>query len=170
MKIFLPLNLFLLFLMSKIFAQNSQANSYPRQLIYFSTVHPIYTFYKNETVRNFDGSYTIGFPIGINTLKSDHFGYSFEITPFIKSENGVTKMNNVLFHPGVIFRRKNGFSINARLAFETSGRFGATAVFSKVIHKTAKTNYFIAIPIPLRLANERPASVGLGLQIGISIL
>ncbi len=142
--------------------------TYPRTVNYISVVHPIATVYENETVYNFTNDYTVGFPIGINILKSDRFGFSFEITPFIKSENGVSKMNNVLFHPGIMFRRKNGFTINTRMAFETAGRYGFTAVFSKVIAKTPTYNYFIALPVPFRFGNERPTSIGAGLQVGIT--
>jgi hypothetical protein len=166
------LNLFFLLFVKNIFGQNTTINNYPKQTIFFSVVHPLVTHYGNKegSVFNFDDTYTIGFPIGVNTIKSDRFGYSFEITPFIKSEKGVTKMSNLMFHPGLIFRFPKAFSINTRMAFETAGRFGTTFVFSKVVAKTDKTNYFIAIPIPLRFANDRPTSVGLGLQLGITIL
>ncbi len=142
--------------------------SYPKTVNYFSIVHPLVTVYENETVYNFANEYTVGFPVGINMLKSDHFGFSFEITPFIRASGGSSKVSNVLFHPGIMFRRKNGFTITSRLAFETSGRYGATAVFSKVIVKTPQYNYFIAVPVPFRFGNDRPASFGAGLQVGIT--
>ena len=76
---------------------------------------------------------TVGFPIGINVLKSSKIGFSFEITPFIKSQNDTGKAGFVLFHPGPMFCFDHSFTIIARLAFETSGRFGCTPVFDKVI-------------------------------------
>jgi hypothetical protein len=170
----MPFKTFFLFLFllisTKINAQSVATTIYPKTVIFFSMVHPLFTVNKDETVRNFNGSYTIGFPVGINVLKSEKFGYSFEFTPFIKSEKGISKMNNLLFHPGVVFRFPKAFAINTRMAFETSGRYGGTLVFSKVVAKNKFNNYFIAMPVPFRFGNEKPASVGIGLQIGITIL
>jgi hypothetical protein len=141
---------------------------YPRVVGYISVVHPIITAYDNETVYNFKNDYTVGFPVGVNILKSDKLGFSFEITPFIKSVNGNASVNNLLFHPGVILRFPKGFSINNRMAFETSGRFGYTAVFSKVIARTPMHNFFVAMPVPFRFGANKTFSIGAGLQVGIT--
>jgi hypothetical protein len=148
-------------------AQNPKIE-YPKVTGYISVVHPIITAYENETTYNFKNDYTIGFPIGVNILKSDKLGFSFEITPFIKSVNGNASMSNLLFHPGVILRFPKGFSINNRMAFETSGRFGYTAVFSKVIARTPMHNFFVAMPVPFRFGGNKSFSVGAGLQVGIT--
>jgi len=47
---------------------------------------------------------TITFPFDLNLLKSNKFGFSFEITPFIKAEDSTSKTTNILFHPGAMFR------------------------------------------------------------------
>jgi len=148
--------------------QSTPATSYPRTTGYISFVHPLITVDKDETTYNFSGSYTIGFPCGINILKSDKTGFSFELTPFIKASGGTSKMTNFLFHPGVMFRYPHGFTFIARMAFETAGRYGVTAVFNKVIIKTKMTNYFIAVPLPVRFGNDKPASIGAGLQLGVT--
>ncbi|MEA5259375.1 hypothetical protein VB264_16370 [Arcicella aquatica] len=144
------------------------ASEYPKVVGYMSIVHPMVTAYQNETVYNFNNDYTVGFPVGINILKSDRIGFSFEITPFVKVANGNSAVSNMLFHPGIILRYPKGFSINNRLAFETSGRFGYTAVFSKVIVRTKMNNFFVAMPLPLRFGNNKSASIGIGLQMGIT--
>jgi hypothetical protein len=77
-------------------------------------------------------------------------------------------MSNLLFHPGIIFRRKNGFAITERLAFETSGRYGVTTVFTKVVHRYPSSNLFLACPIPVRFGNGLPTSIGIGIQVGLS--
>jgi hypothetical protein len=141
---------------------------YPRVTGYISVVHPIITAYESETVYNFKNDYIVGFPVGINILKSDKIGFSFEITPFIKSVNGNASVSNLLFHPGVILRFPKGFSINNRMAFETYGRFGYTAVFSKIIAKTPMHNFFVAMPVPFRFGANKSFSVGAGLQVGIT--
>ena len=148
---------------SKIYAQG-----YPKIAGYGSIVHPIITQDKDGTTHNFAGSYTVGFPFGLNILKSDHIGFSFEITPFIKAENGTDKVYNYLFHPGIMFRYPKGFTFISRMAFETGGRYGATAVFSKVIIRKTSMNYFIAVPVPIRFGNDKPPSIGIAFQFGIS--
>ena len=157
----------LCFFSHQLFSQDS-APVYPKLAGYFSVVNPIATFSKDGTITNFSSSYTVGFPTGINILKSDKLAFSFEVTPFIKAENGSSKMANLLFHPGIVFRRKNRFSITERLAFETSGRYGTTTVFTKVVKRYQSSNLFLAIPIPLRFGNGQSTSIGVSFQIGLT--
>jgi hypothetical protein len=140
---------------------------YPKIVGYFSLVHVVATADLNGVTHNFNPAYTVGFPTGINILKSDKIGFSFEITPFIKTENGTSRMSNILFHPGVMFRFPYRFTINQRLAFETNGRFGETTVFSKVVKVNPNSTFFVAIPVPVRFGNSQPVSVGIALQVGI---
>jgi len=107
-------------------------------------------------------------PFGINVLTSNTSGFSFEIIPFIKAADGTSKTSNVLFHPGYIIRKKKGFNIITRAAFETSGRYGGTLVFNKIIAKSKTNTYFIATPIPFRFGNDKPASVGFNFQFGFT--
>jgi hypothetical protein len=141
---------------------------YPRLAGYFSVVHPLVNVYAAGASFNFSPAYAVGFPTGLNLLKSDRFGFSFEITPFVRVEGGQARMYNLLFHPGAMFRFPRGFTINARLAFETAGRFGVTPVLSQVIRRGKNSSLFLAMPLPVRLGNDRPASVGAGLQVGIA--
>ncbi len=147
-----------------IFSQDN----YPQVKGYFAVIHPIITVDKEHTKFNFSDTYTVGFPIGINILKSNYIGFSFEVAPFIKVENGTDKVSNVLFHPGILFRYKNGFTFIQRLAFETHGRYGFTAVINKVFLKQKEVSYFIAAPFPVRFGNDKPVSISPAFQIGIS--
>lgn len=143
--------------------------TYPKPIGYFSVVHPLVTIDKDEKVYNFsNGAYTVGFPFGVNVLTSNTTGFSFEVVPFIRSAGGTSKTSNVLFHPGFMFRKKHGFTILTRAAFETAGRYGATLVFNKVIAKTKTNNIFIASPIPIRFGNDKPVSIGINFQLGIT--
>lgn len=143
--------------------------TYPKTVGYFSIVHPLVTVDKDETVYNFsNGAYTVGFPFGINVLTSNTAGFSLEIVPLIRSANGTSKTSNVLFHPGYIIRRPHGFNIITRAAFETAGRYGASLVFNKVVAKTKTNNFFVSTPILFRVGNDRPASLALAIQLGIS--
>jgi hypothetical protein len=67
-----------------------------------------------------------------------------------------------------MFRFKHNFTIISRLAFETSGRFGVTPVFNKVIARSKSINYFVAGSVPFRMGNAKPVTVGASLQLGIS--
>lgn len=145
-----------------------QAPIYPKITGYFSVVNPIGSLNRDGFHSNFSEAYTIGFPFGINILKSDRFGVSFEVAPFIRTENNVSKVSSVLFHPGAMFRFKNGFNIIGRMAFETNGRFGITPVFNKVIKKGKDASLFISVPLPMRFGNDQPASIGTAVQLGVS--
>jgi len=161
--------LFLFFFLSIHFLVNAQnPNEYPKVASYFSVVHPIVTLSSNLPAYNFDHSYTVGFPMGINLIKSDKLAYSIEIVPSINSSKGVTKASNLSIQPGLIFRYPNGFNFLTRLAFETSGRYGTVFVFNKVFYKTKMNSYWVSVPIPARFGNNVPASIGLGLQFGVS--
>jgi hypothetical protein len=133
---------------------------------FFGILHPLVTASSLETTVNFRDYYNVGFPFGVNFWKTSKTAFSLEIIPFVKSENGSSKMNNVLFHPGLVFDIGNGFRISARAAFETAGRYGFTPVFTKTIYKAKSNSYYIAFGIPARFGNDKPGSIGTALQIG----
>ncbi|WP_343691153.1 hypothetical protein [Chitinophaga sp.] len=141
---------------------------YPKITGYIGVIHPIVSFSKEGTHTNFDGAYVGGMPTGINIWKSPKIGFSFEVVPFIRAADGTSKMNNLLFHPGLLVSLGHGFVLANRLAFETSGRYGVTPVLNKVIIKKKDYSYFIALPVPARFGNNQPAIVGVGFQFGIS--
>lgn len=135
---------------SKSMAQDKPSTSaYLKVVSYIAVIHPINTFYKNGHTTNFRDSYTVGFPTGIHILKSDRFGYSLEVVTFIKSEDGTSKVNNVLFHPGLLFRFPGNWSLYTRMAFETSGRYGFTPSISKIVYRARHNNFFVTVPVPL---------------------
>lgn len=144
-----------------------QTAVYPRVTGYFSITHPIATWDKHGIKTNFSDSYTVIFPFGINLLKSDRFGFSFEVSPAIRSDKNGAKVSSVLFHPGAMFRFDKGFTVNGRLAFDTNGRFGFTPVLSQVVKRYDSYSYSVSVPFPVRLGNNQPASLGVGLQFGI---
>lgn len=144
------------------------AQTYPKITGYVGILHPIVTFGNGATHTNFDGAYVGGLPTGINIWKSRSIGFSFEWVPFIRVEGGTSKMNNLLFHPGVLVALGHGFTLANRLAFETSGRFGVTPVLNKVIKQTKDYNYFVALPVPARFGNNQPATLTIGFQFGIA--
>jgi hypothetical protein len=155
-------------ILSIAFKSANAQQSYPRITGYFSILNPVGTWNKNGFTSNFGDVYTVVFPFGMNILKSDQFGVSFEVAPSIRTENNIAKVNSVLFHPGAMFRFKHGFTFIGRMAFETGGRFGVTPVFNQVIKKGKDASLFLSVPIPIRFGNNAPMSVTTGLQVGVS--
>lgn len=149
--------------------QATQSYSYPGVTGYFSILHPIGTWNKDDFHDNFSDVYTLVFPFGMNILKSDKFGISFEIAPAVRTEHNISKVSSVLFHPGAMLRFKHGFTFIGRAAFETNGRFGFTPVFNQMIKKGRDASLYLAIPLPVRFGNDQPAGLTTGLQMGISL-
>ncbi|TQM50709.1 hypothetical protein BDE36_2467 [Arcticibacter tournemirensis] len=149
-------------------AQTTSRQNYPKITGHVGILHPIVTFSSAGTESNFDQHYVVGMPTGINIWKSDKIGFSAEFVPTIRAENGTSKMSNFLFHPGVLVALGKGWTFAGRAAFETSGRYGLTPVLSKMVIRGKSSGLFAALPLPLRVGNERPASFGIGFQFGIA--
>jgi hypothetical protein len=159
-------NILLLAAFKTNFAQ--QPATYPKVTGYFSILQPITTYSNDSFSSSLGNVYIVGFPFGVNILKSDKFGISFEVAPAIRTEKNISKVSTVLFHPGAMFRFKHGFTFIGRMAFETSGRFGLTPVFNQIIKKGKDASLFVSVPFPVRIGNDQPVSVGTGIQLGVS--
>ena len=143
-------------------------SNYPKIAGYVGMLHPIVTFAGGTTTTNFNHFYLGGLPVGINIWKSAKIGFSAEFVPFIRAEKGVSKMNNFLFHPGLLVALGHGYTFAGRAAFETSGRYGFTPVLNKIVKKNKNSGYFVAIPLPVRFGNDLPTSFSIGFQFGIA--
>lgn len=157
----------LIILFFLIFSASYSQTTYPKINGYVGIMHPLVTFSDGETTPNFDGHYVVGFPIGINVWKNAEIGFSFEIIPTIKDEDGVSKNSNLTFHPGVLVPLGHGFTFAGRVAFETSGRYGFTPILNKTLIKAENCSYYAALPLPVRFGNDKPASFTIGFQIGV---
>jgi hypothetical protein len=146
----------------------SSQESYPKIKGYFGIMHPIVTISQDETNVNFRDYYAVGFPTGINLWKNEKIGFSFEIVPNIKDDNGTSKVTNLLFHPGVLVALGKGYTFAGRAAFESNGRYGFTPVLNKTIIKSTNCSYFLALPLPVRFGNDHPATFTVGFQFGIA--
>lgn len=142
--------------------------TYPKVTGYVGILHPIVTFSDTKPNFNFDGHYVVGMPTGINIWKSAKVGFTMEFVPTIRAENGTSKVNNLLFHPGVLLALGKGFTFAGRAAFETSGRYGFTPVLNKTVIKNRSSSYFIAMPLPVRFGNDKTTSFTIGFQFGIA--
>lgn len=150
------------------FAQQTTHATYPKINGYVGILHPIVTIGSDVPHYNFDGAYVGGVPTGINIWKSARIGFSMEFVPIIRASAGTSRMNNFLFHPGALFGLGNGFTLAARAAFETSGRYGFTPVLNKVVIKGKSSSVFVAVPMPARFGNDQPASLTAGFQFGVA--
>jgi hypothetical protein len=161
-----------LFLLAVLFygyaGAQQPAVTYPRITGYVGILHPLVTFNKDTTINNFNRHYTGGLPVGINIWKSAHIGFSLELVPLIRAANASSKVNNLLFHPGVLISLGHGFTLAGRAAFETGGRYGFTPVLNKIVKRNKTTNYFVAVPLPVRFGNDQPSSFAIGFQFGIA--
>jgi hypothetical protein len=163
-------SLFVLFQMNLFSQPQPVPQTYPRVVGYLSFILPMVTMNKNTTTNDFEGGvneFAIGFPVGVNVLYSQHFGFSYEITPTVQASPGSTKTSKILFDPGPMFRFSHGFTFIPRLAFETSGRYGFTPVFNEVFARTSVANYFVALSLPARFGNSEFPTIGLNLQLGL---
>jgi hypothetical protein len=158
---------FLFALLASAITASSQT-TYPKITGYFGIMHPIVSVNREETTVNFRDYYAVGFPTGINIWKSEKIGFSFEIVPNIKDDQGTSKVTNLLFHPGVLIPLGRGYTFAGRLAFETSGRYGVTPVFNKTVKKNANSSYYVAVPLPIRFGNDHPGTFTVGFQFGIA--
>ncbi len=143
---------------------------YPKTVGYLSFILPMVTINKSTTTNDFGGGinkFAIGFPVGVNVLYSQHFGFSYEITPTIQASPGSTKTSKILIDPGPMFRFSHGFTFIPRLAFETTGRYGFTPVFNQIYARTKVANYFVAVSLPARFGNNELPSIGANLQLGL---
>ncbi|MGL4630117.1 MAG: hypothetical protein ACRCVT_02830 [Leadbetterella sp.] len=102
---------------------------------YIGIVHPLYTVQKAEVTPNFRDYYQMGITTAVIIKKAKRYAYNLEIVGFIRHEKGITKMNNLMLHPGVSFIFKKDWIVTPRLGFETSGRFGPTLIITKTMAK-----------------------------------
>jgi hypothetical protein len=153
--------------MGKI-AYGQQTTVYPKITGYFAMSQPLAILNNGSLTGYFGDVHAVSFPFGLNVLKSDRFGISFEVSPTIRTENNISKVSSVAFQPGAMFRYSHGFNIITRLAFETNGRFGCTPILNKVVYRGRDCNLFASVPFPLRFGNGQPWSAGTGLLLGVS--
>ena len=144
-----------------------EEKKFPEIKGYAGLVHPLYTWSSEANQPNFRDYYLVGNPWGINLWKTKKVGLSFEFTPFIKSDSKTTRLSNFQFHPGILYRLGKNTTFVFRLAYETSGRFGATPILNQIVWRGKETNFFVAVLVPTRFGNNHAASVTAAFQFGI---
>ncbi len=139
---------------------------------HFGMVHPLVTFSEGETTSISD-NYVVGFPTGITIKMKDNLAFDAEFVPFI--EDG--RMNNLLFHPGILFGLGGGFTLGNRLAFETGSQtYGFTPILNKGFSISDNNNFFLELVLPVRFGKfdlpsggeDKFSAVTIALHTGIS--
>lgn len=149
-------------------AQAPPTVTYPKVTGYVGIVHPLVTFSKTGTTHNFNGSYTVGMPAGINIWKNAKVGFSMEFIPFIRATDVDSRVSTLLFHPGALFALGKGFTLATRAAFETSGRYGFTPVLTKTVIRNRNSSFYASIPMPARFGNSQPSTFSLAFHCGVA--
>ncbi len=137
---------------------NAQGTAETKISSYIGIVHPIYTIQKGKFTTNFKDYYQVGMTTAIIVKKAKNYAYNFEFVGFIRNENGITRMNNLMLHPGVSFYLKHNWALTPRMGFETSGRFGPTLVVSKTMFKPGGHPVNFNLVNLLRFGNDTGAS------------
>gem|GEM_PF-2176811 len=158
---------------------NAQTSTNPKITEYFAVYHTIGSYANHCKPSYIFGSntYKVYLPFGINVFKNPKVGFSIEVMPCFESINtsdsgkSLSKVSEVIFHPGLVFPLKHGFTLTERIAMSTSGRYGVTQVLSKTLYKDKYNSYYAAIPLALRFGNENDGGENLffwGLTLGTS--
>jgi hypothetical protein len=140
----------------------AQTTTYPKITEYIAVYHTIgnYSSHCNPAYIFGCNEYRTYIPFGINVYKNPKVGFSVEIMPCLESVNtsekgkSQSKISEVIFHPGLVFPLKHGFSLSERVAFSSSGRYGVTQILSKTFFKGQFCNYYASIPMGVRFGNE----------------
>jgi hypothetical protein len=125
---------------------------------YIGVVHPIYTIQKSKVTTNFKDYYQMGMTTAVIVRKAKNYAYNLEVVGFIRAQDGVTRMNNLMLHPGVTFYKKKDWALTPRFGFETSGRFGPTLVVSKAMAKLGGHPLNFNLVNLLRFGNDQGAA------------
>jgi hypothetical protein len=134
---------------------------------YVGIVHPIYTVQKGKISTNFKNYYQVGMTTGVVIRKSDKYAYNLELVGFVRHENGITKSNNFLFHPGVTLFGKKGFSVTPRMGYESNGRFGPSVIVGKTVAKFGQHSFNVIVPTLIRFGNDAGASFTQALHFSV---
>jgi len=97
--------------------------------------------------------YSIGFPMGITLNTSGRAKIDLEIVPVIKPHASTDKPyeSHLLFHPGILFPMKYGWTFGLRAAFEIGqGQFGFTPLLNKAFKLGEQSVFFVEIVAPGR--------------------
>lgn len=116
--------------------------------------------------------YTIGFPFGVTFKTPCRMLVDLEFVPVIKpfASTDIPYQVHLLYHPGVLFPLKKGWTFGLRLAFESGeGQFGFTPLLNKAFKFKNNGAFFVELVAPGRFGPTKDSGytqLG-GLHLGI---
>lgn len=102
--------------------------------------------------------YSVGFPFGITLNTPGKVKVDLELVPFINPYIYSDKPYKIhlLYHPGILYPLKNGWTIGLRAAFEIGeGQFGFTPLINKAFKNSKGYAFFIELVAPGRFGPEK---------------
>ena len=129
---------------------------------HFGVVQILFSHNNGETVF-FDRTsiYSVGFPFGLTFNTSGKVKIDLELVPFINPYIYSDKAYKIhlLYHPGILYPLKNGWTLGLRAAFEIGeGQFGFTPLINKSFKNKKGAAFFIEFVAPGRFGPEKKSS------------
>jgi hypothetical protein len=145
--------------------QAPPASFTPQTNAYLGIVHPLVTFSNTGTTFNFTDFYQMGMTMAVIVRKHPKYAFNLELVGFARSENGVTKANNLMLHPGVSFFFPHNFALTPRVGFESSGRVGPSLILSKKMFQVGPHPCTFNWVNLFRFGNNLPASYTIAVNL-----
>ena len=102
--------------------------------------------------------YSVGFPFGITLNTLGKIKIDMELVPFINPYiySNLPYKIHLLYHPGILYPLKNGWTLGLRAAFEIGeGQFGFTPLINKAFKNNNGASFFIELVAPGRFGPEK---------------
>jgi hypothetical protein len=149
-----------------IFGQSKPPSEYPVKVsAYLGVVHPIVTFSDGNTTPNFRDFYQTGMTMATIIRKHPKYAWNLELVGFVRSENGVSRANNLMLHPGVTFFARKNMAFTPRFGFESSGRYGPSLIIGKKMFQLGPHACTFNWVNLLRFGNDQPASYTIAINL-----
>ncbi|MBP6445912.1 MAG: hypothetical protein WAT22_16085 [Saprospiraceae bacterium] len=153
---------------------NVQISLVPKVSGYHAGVVQIIFAHNNGETVYFDRTsvYSVGFPFGITLNTSGKLKFDLELVPFINPYIYSDRPYKIhlLYHPGVLYPLKYGWTLGLRAAFEIGeGQFGFTPLINKAFKINKGSAFFIELVAPGRFGpnkNSGYTQLG-GVHIGL---
>jgi hypothetical protein len=152
--------------MSPLFSQNPAPTEYPTKIsAYLGIVHPVATFSDGSITPNFRDYYQTGMTMATIIRKHPKYAWNLELVGFVRAQDGVSRANNLMLHPGVTFFARKNWAFTPRMGFESSGRYGPSLIIGKKMFQIGPHAFTFNWVNLLRFGNDLPASYTVAINL-----
>jgi hypothetical protein len=149
----------LLVAVSPFFSQTPAPAEYPTKIsAYLGIVHPVATFSDGSITPNFRDYYQTGMTIATIIRKHPKYAWNLELVGFVRAQDGISRANNLMLHPGVTFFARKNWAFTPRMGFESSGRYGPSLIIGKKMFQIGPHAFTFNWVNLLRFGNDLPTS------------